>query len=262
LPKFSTSVKGDFPSFADEFSEIEDAVAAWAERLRDVRKAVRDGQERAEANEQNNVQFLTAIYLGGVVVRIRQQADGLVSLVNKGNPHAAAPVSRSLFETCCVPIYLREQMLPRLRKGKVDQVHKLVFRFGLGTTIGMIEAAHIKPIKVGSLLGSSRVELDALAASLPEGEKQNFAELIDIFYGPLSDLTHPNYSAVTLSVEVGFPPAFHHPTPFDDWSLPTVLSPAAYILGAGGRAFDEVISGLSEHPMDLPNGDPLKGDTD
>jgi hypothetical protein len=262
VPKFSTAVTNAFPSFADDFSEVEDGIGEWAARLRDVRQAVRDGHARAETNEQNNVQFLTATYLGGVAVRVREQADGVVSLVNKGNPHAAAPVSRSLFETCCVPIYLGQQMLPRLRKGRVKQVHELVFRFGLGTSINTLEAAHIRPIKVGSLLGSSRAELTALASGLPEEEQKDFAALVDIFYGPLSDLTHPNFSAVTLSVEVGLPPTFHHPTPFDDWSLHAVVSSAAYILGAGGRAFDQVINGVAEHPMDLPSGDPLLGETD
>jgi hypothetical protein len=262
MPKFSTAVKGAFPSFADDFAGIESEIGEWAGRLRDARKSVGEGFARAEDNRQNNAQFLTATYLGGLAVRVRQQADGLVSLVNKGNPHAAAPVSRSLFETCCVPIYLREQMLPRLRKGRVKQVHEVVFRFGLGSTVQMDDADHIKPIKVKSLLGSSRAELTALAESLPEAEQENFAELIDIYYGPLSDLTHPNYSAVTLGIDIGHPPVFQNPTPFDDWSLHAVVGAAAYILGAGGRAFDEVINDLAEHPMDLPPGDPLLGETE
>jgi hypothetical protein len=106
------------------------------------------------------------------------------------------------------------------------------------------------------------VELKTLASGLPENEKQDFAELIDIYYGPLSDLTHPNYSAVTLSVELGLPPIFLHPTPFDGGTMHAVASSAAYILGAGGRAFDAVLEGLSEHPMDLPNGDPLLDDAE
>ena len=259
MPKFSTTVKRAFPDFGDEFAEIENETGEWIARLRKARSAVREGEARAETKQQNNAQFLAAIYLGGIAVRVRELAEAVVSLVNKGNPHAAAPVARALFETCCVPIYLREQMLPRLRKGRVDQVHKLVFRFGLGSSLDSIDAAHIRPIKVDSLLGSSRVELKALASGLPEEEKQDFAELIDIYYGPLSDLTHPNYSAVTLSIELGLPPTFRHPTPFDGGTMHAVVSSAAYILGAGGRAFDAVLEGLSENPMDLPSGDPLEG---
>lgn len=257
MPRFSTKIKGEFPGFADEFSEVESETDIWTARLREVRKGVREGEARAEAHRQNNVQLLSAIYLGGIAIRVRELSAGVVSLVNKGNPHAAAPVARALFETCCVPIYLREQMLPRLRKGRVDQVHKLVFRFGLGSTAGLVDGAHIRPIKVESLLGSSRFELAKLEAGLPEGERQDFAKLIDIYYGPLSDLTHPNYMAVTLSIEVGSPPVFLRPTPFDGGTMHAVVSSAAYILGAGGRAFDAVVAGLSEHPMDLPNRDPL-----
>jgi len=256
MPQFATAAKNAFPGFADDFAEVEGGIGAWADRLRDARRDVRAGEARAEEKRQNNVQFLMTIYLGGIAIRTRELAEAAVTLVNKGNPHAAAPVARALFETCCVPIYLREQMVPRLRKGRVAQVHKLVFRIGLGTT-GMFGAEHIRPIKVNSLLGSSRAELAALTAGLPEEEKRDFAELIDIYYGPLSELTHPNYGAVTLSVEVGLPPTFLHPTPFEDWTMHAVVSSAAYILGAGGRAFDTVLQELSEHPMDLPNSDPL-----
>lgn len=77
----------------------------------------------------------------------------------------------------------------------------------------MFGAEHIRPIKVDSLLGSSRAELTALAAGLPEEEKQDFAELIDIYYGLPSELIHPNYGAVTLSVEVGLPPNLSPPDP-------------------------------------------------
>jgi hypothetical protein len=257
MPQFATAAKNAFPDFAGDFAEVEGEIGAWAGRLPNARKGIRAGETRAEDMRQNNVQFLMAIYLGGIAIRTRELAEAVVTLVNKGNPHAAAPVARALFETCCVPIYLREQMVPRLRKGRVAQVHRLVFRIGLGT-IGMFGAEHIRPIKVDSLLGSSRAELTALTAGLPDEEKQDFAELIDIYYGPLSELTHPNYGAVTLSIEIGIPPTFLHPTPFENWTMHAVVSSAAYILGAGGRAFDAVIQELSEHPMDLPNHDPLE----
>jgi hypothetical protein len=259
MPQFATVARDTLPGFADDFAGVEGGIGAWTDRLRDAQRSVRIGEAQAKEKRQNNVQFLMSIYLGGIAIRVRELAEAAVTLVNKGNPHAAAPVARALFETCCVPIYLREQMVPRLRKGRVGQVHKLVFRIGLGT-IGMFGAEHIRPIKVDSLLGSSRAELTALAASLPDEEKKDFAELIDVYYGPLSELTHPNYGAATLSIEVGLPPTFLHPTPFEDWTMHAVVSSAAYILGAGGQAFDAVLQEMSEHPMDLPNSDPLKTD--
>ncbi len=259
MSRFSTAVRNSFPQFADDFAEIEGEVPAWGRRLQAARKSVKAGEKRASGKRQNNVEFLVGIYLGGIAVRIREQAEAVVTLVNKGNPHAAAPVARALFETCCVPIYLREQMLPRLRKGRVDQVHKIVYRLGLGSI--QSPAEHIKPIKVDSLLGSSRAELDAMAAKLPAHERKDFAELIEIFYGPLTELTHPNWGAVTLSVTLGLPPAFAHPTPFEDWTMHAVVSSAAYILSAGGRAFDAVLLGTAEAQMDLPSRDPFKAPT-
>src|SRR4051794_38914639 len=104
MPKISTTVKRTFPDFAGEFAKIENETGGWIARLRTARKGVREGEVRAEAEQQNNAQFLAAIYLGGIAVRVRELAEAVVSLVNKGNPHAAAPVARALFETCCVPI--------------------------------------------------------------------------------------------------------------------------------------------------------------
>lgn len=90
------------------------------------------GERRAAENGQNNVEFLVGITLAGLVTRVRDLTVGTISMVNKGNAHAAPPIARALFETCCVPVYLRRELAPRVRKGRTNQVHKLVFKLSLG----------------------------------------------------------------------------------------------------------------------------------
>jgi hypothetical protein len=198
---------------------------------------------------------LIAITAAGIAIRVKQLADATSTLINKGNPHAAPPVARALFETCCVPIYMRRELLPRLKKGRVVAVHKLVFRISLGG-IGIFGRDHIRPISVDSLIRSARAELTAMAEELPKDEQFNAAELIDIYYGPLTEFTHPNWGALSLGTKVGLPPIFSPSASFDDATMHCVASSAAYIMEAGGRAFDAILTRLAEYPMDLPNKDP------
>jgi len=81
-------------------------------------------------------------------------------------------------------------------------------------------------------------------------------QLIDIYYGPLSELTHPNWAALTLGIDVGMPPKFTYPVVFSDHVLHDVAGSSAYILAAGGRAFDDVLVALRETTLDLQPGDP------
>lgn len=255
MPRFATAVRQEFPDFVEDFDAIESAAADWAQRLENAKGAVQRGQARAEENRQNNVEFLVAIAVAGLAVRVQQLSAATVSLVNKHNPHAAPPVARALFESCCVPIYLQRELVPRLRKGRTNQVHKLVFRLSLGS-IGIGEGAHIKPIAVDSLLRSARAELTAMVEGLPEEKRFEAAELIEIYYGPLTELTHPNWGAINLGTELGFPPKFSLATPFDGVTLHAVVSASAYIMQAGGLAFDALLSELANVPMDLPTGEP------
>lgn len=255
MPRFATAVRQEFPDFVEDFDEIESAAGDWKERLTSAKRAVQRGQIRAEEMRQNNVEFLVGIAVAGLAVRVQHLSAATVSLVNKNNPHAAPPVARALFESCCVPIYLQRELLPRLRKGRTNQVHKLVFRLSLGS-IGIGEGAHIKPIAVDSLLRSARAELTAMVEGLPKDDRIDAAELIEIYYGPLTELTHPNWGAINLSTELGFPPKFSLATPFDGITLHAVVSSSAYIMKAGGLAFDTLLADLADVPMDLPNGDP------
>lgn len=132
MPKFSTAARQAFPDFASNFDEIENQATAWAQRFRDAEASVERGLVRAEERRQNNVELLIGITAAGIALRTQHLAAATVTLVNKDNPHAAAPVARALFEVCCMPIYLKRELVPRVRKGRANTVHKLVFKMGLG----------------------------------------------------------------------------------------------------------------------------------
>lgn len=255
MPQFSTTVRRSFADFGDDFDAIEVALPSWAARATAVRKAIKRGEKRAAETQQNNVEFLVAITLGGLVTRVRDLTSGVISLVNKDNAHAAPPVARALFETCCVPIYLQREMSPRLKKGKTNQVHKMVFRLTLGG-IEVGETDLIKPIRVDSLLSSARIELRAMEELVPDEEKIGAEQLVEMYYGPLSELTHPNWGALQLDTTLGFPPRIAQSATFDRFKLHAVVSSSAYILDAGGRALDGLLVSLEQTPMDLPNGGP------
>lgn len=255
MPKFSTLVRQSFSDFSDDFDEIEAALPEWANRAADVRRAIKHGEKRAAERQQNNVEFLVAITLGGLVTRVRDLSDGVISLVNKDNAHAAPPVARALFETCCVPIYLQRELVTRLRKGRTNYVHKQVFKLTLGG-IEVGETDLIKPISVDSLLSSARAELRAMEEKVPEEDKLGAEQLIEMYYRPLTELTHPNWGALHLDTKLGFPPRIAPSATLDGFKLHAVISSCAYILGSGGRALDQVLVALAETPMDLPNGGP------
>jgi hypothetical protein len=256
----ATEIRKAFPGFEEDFDQIEAEVGAWEQRLSVIEASVRRGERRAQEMRQNNVELLMGVTAGGLAIRVKHLLDAVVSLINKNNAHSAPAVARALFESCCVPIYLRRELIPRLEKGRVEQVHKLVFRAGLGS-MGVFGNDHIKPLKVDSLIRSARSELTAMVEALPEEEKFNAAELIDTYYGPLTELTHPNWGAITIGIRVGIPVRFSRKAGFDDPLMHAVVSSSAYIVNAGGRALDDLLPKLSEFPMDLPNEDPWGVDT-
>lgn len=91
---------------------------------------------------------------------------------------------------------------------------------------------------------------------VPEETKLGADQLIEMYYRPLTELTHPNWGALHLDTKLGFSPRIAPSATLDGFKLHAVISSCAYILGAGGRALDQVLVALAETPMDLPNGDP------
>ena len=256
MTKFDPKLRASFGEFADDFDAVEAAHRQWRDRFDAARAGVEHGLERATRQRQNNVELLVSVNSVGLASRISQLTEAVIGLVDADNPHAAPPVARALFEMCCVPIYLRRELIPRVTKGRVDAAQKLVFRVGLGGTGAL--PGHIKPVAVDALIKAARGELRAMEASLPEQERIQAEQLIDLFYGPLTDLTHPNWAALTLGTDLSnpFDPQFSRSASFDDALIHDVVSSSAYILDRGGKAFDEVLTTLREFGMDLPNEEP------
>jgi len=144
-----------------------------------------------------------------------------------------------------------------VEKGRTNAVHILVFKLGLGG-IGSL-SGHVKPISVDALISSARAELKALEAGIPEADRIGAEELVDIYYGPLSELTHPNWAALTLGTSLDPTKPLEVPDRigFEEGGvLHDVVASSSYILERGGAAFDAVLDALRLTPMDLPNRDP------
>jgi hypothetical protein len=252
MRQFATSIRQAFPDDEHEFDRVESESTEWVRRLEEAEEAVARGFARAEQNRQNNVEFLVGISAVGLAGRIRQQLDAVVALVNQKNCHASPPVARALFEACCVPIYLERELLPRVGKGRIDTVREIVFKLGVGG-IGALGGGPIKPIKVDALISAAREQLKQLEEALPEEDREGVEELIEIYYGPLTELTHPNWAALTLGTRLGMPPQFQYPAPIDDSIIHFVVASSAYGTEAGGLAFDRTLVALRDTPFDLPN---------
>jgi hypothetical protein len=102
-------------------------------------------------------------------------------------------------------------------------------------------------------------ELKALEAGIPEADRIGAEELVDIYYGPLSELTHPNWAALTLGTSLDPTKPLEVPDRigFEEGGvLHDVVASSSYILERGGAAFDAVLDALRRTSMDLPNRDP------
>jgi hypothetical protein len=133
-----------------------------------------------------------------------------------------------------------QECAARLEAGRVQPVQKILFRLGLGSTRGM--GVHIRPIPVSSLLNSARRYLGTHFDA-------NVAELISLYYDPLTDLTHPNFYAMSLSQEdEGLSKVFSLQPDFaEDW-IAVAVTPNSFLMEVGGMALDEVLAVSAMHP--------------
>jgi hypothetical protein len=163
-------------------------------------------------------------------------AEALIELVNNHFVYAAAPVSRALHEQCCVPCYMADQIVPRLRKQRTNDVLRLLFRIGLGAGP---DAGYgdIRPISVTAL----NVEGTNAQASGTTIKKQA--------YGPLSDLTHPNWRAMDPFPRRPGEPHILRPA-LNDELLGAIIGPPALLLIAAGSALTDTVVAAIDHPLE------------
>jgi len=245
--------------------DYEMRVEEWEARHRRCAAAVRGEETLFQVTHEVTAFHIASIQGAALSARIVNLANGQVALLNSRNVYSAPVVARALFEACAVPLYMRRNLLPRVEKGRVDQVHRMLYRLGLGT---LMDIAHQpwKPIPVKSLIKAMADEIgDVMGDVVPEDRVHidalgitEYGEAIQYGYSILSELTHPNQPAMT-------PASGQDAQGYTTWTLqPEVnervagfsVRPTWYSMLAGGIALDQVLEQLETRGMVLPDSIP------
>jgi hypothetical protein len=237
---------------------IEANLARWVDRFTDYQ-----GQNSGaviEAMEQGGqtARVLITLKATRIARRVVRLTEGFITLANEHNVSAAPAVVRALHETACVPCYMAEEVVPRLKKARINDVHRLLWRLGLGTNHAA-GFGTVRPIQPGSL---NRAAERWIAANLPDANDP--AAVIEMMYGPLSDGTHPSFSAFAAGTDLspdGLPEHVLRP-PFNSDNIDNLLSATFMALLIAGEALDRVVMVATDIPMALPPGQPQWQDGD
>ncbi len=235
---------------------IETSLGRWIERHdRFEQLAHAAAREISGTGNQSAAALLTS-QATNLAARIVGLTEGFIDLANLDRTYAAPPVVRALYETACVPCYMARNIVPRLRKGRVNDVRRLLFRLGLGTGPGA-GYGHIRPIGIPALNSAANQWIDAYLQEAGQGE--NRASMIaQMIYGPLSDRSHPNFGAINdgSTLQADGMPAYTLRPIFGEGNIDELLSATFFMLLVGGEALDSVIDAVQRHPMSFPAGEP------
>jgi hypothetical protein len=246
------------PEHPAMMNTIEENLAKWIERFNDYSE--QNEQAVIEATEQGGqtARVLITLKATQIARRLVRLTEGFITLANEDNVSAAPAVVRALHETSCVTCYMAEEIVPRLRKARINDVHRLLWRLGLGTNRAEGYGS-IRPISTASL---NRAAERWMEANLPDADDP--AAVIEMMYGPLSGGTHPSFSAFEAGTDLGadgMPQHILRP-PFDGDNIDKLLSAAFMALLIAGEALDAVVTIATEAPMPLPPGQPQWQDGD
>lgn len=248
MQRFENHLRERFPEKRESMDGLEEQIHAWELRFRQITgETFPAADAAAHARKSGTALALIAIQAGNISARCVNLGNGIIRLVNGRSAHAAPAVTRALVETCCIPLYMDEELVPRLKRNRVNDVHKLLFRLGLGTNPS--STLYIKPIKVSSLIDAARRALVSATGDVGR-------ELVDMYYDTLTEFTHPNFGAVTLSSQVtGGTMRWQLQPDFDEHWLWAAIDPAGFFMEVAGSALDEVLHVAKRFPMDL-SGEP------
>jgi hypothetical protein len=237
---------------------IEDSLGSWEHRhARFMERAERAAAESAAAGCQT-ARALITVQSTNIAARLVGLADGFITLANSDKAYAAPAVVRALHEQACVPCYMAREVIPRLRKHRVNDVQRLLFRLGLGTgpAAGF---GNIRPIAVPALNSAAEQWIDEYLRRAGSGS-QSAKDITQMIYGPLSDQTHPNFGATGRAgadqVVASLRPAF------DEERIDNLLSATFFMLAVGGEAIDEVVATAEAAPMEFSSSGPQWKDGD
>ena len=120
--------------------------------------------------------------------------------------------------------------------------------------------AWLRPYRVGSLVESMAQEADALASASgkpPEHQPdESFGTTMRNLYGDLSEHSHPNWAATTLSQSLSaqLEPTWELQPPVRESDL-TLIAVAYLCLYFGRSAWDSVVEASRQHPVTLPKNE-------
>ena len=159
-------------------------------------------------------------------------------------------------------VYADRRLAPLLSKRhspkRIDDAHRLLFRLGLGTD-GRSETSHIRAFRVEKFVDAMCAEADELMEGDPDPPPSwvaadSYGDAVRRGYSILSELTHPNTLATTLSRARD-----------SEWILQpeigrtvmaATLRPSWIALTAARSALRDLVQTATAHPMEFPDADP------
>lgn len=266
---FDTDLRSDFPEASKFFRPIEQARQDWELRFDRWEDWAHKEMETAYEVGGTTAQMLIASQLTCVASRVNSLVDAAIVVANQNNGAALPAVARALFETSCVPYYLAERVTPLVRKNRVAKLQRELYRLGLGTAADA-GVGHIKPVSVGSLMRAGRAWLDAYAEAfvsdggsdgkLPGRSGDGGPDVFTMIYGPLTDRTHPNYGAMSQSMDIETATGdveFFRSVALDDESFDYTLACVWCSLLTAGEAGDAVAREAGGRVTPLPDAEPV-----
>lgn len=263
MHRFDHKLRTRLPEHHQYFMDaIEANLARWVSRHGHCEHLAHEAAEEISGAGHQSATALIASQATNLAARMVGLTEGFIDLANLDNTYAAPPVVRALYETACVPCYMAHNIIPRIRKGRVNDVRRLTYRLGLGTGPGA-GYGHIRPIGVPQL-NSATNQWVANYLGGSGGDAVPVEKIAQMIYGPLSDRSHPNFGATHGGSSLqpgGMPDYLLRPT-FDEGNIDELLSAASFMLLVGGETLDSVVAAIKQCPMPFPPGEPQWHDDD
>jgi hypothetical protein len=218
--------------------QIETRIDEWITRHAEYADLAREAAKKLVNTGHSSAEVLILSQAANLAASTLGLSEAFVDLANADRVHAGSPVVRGLHETCCVPCYMAREVIPRLRKGRVNDVRRMLYRLGLGTGPGA-GYGRVRPIGVESLNKSANAWIKDYLAAHDRGEVA--AQLIDkMVYGPLSDRTHPNFGATHIAMTIGDDalPVFTLRPLYDEGNIDELLSAMFLMLTVAAEALE------------------------
>lgn len=262
MQRFSSEFRARFPHRAHVFDDYEQEVGEWEDAFREYAKVAAAERALMRRTKRLMARRDIAIQATNLASRGVNLANAVVLLLNRRHAHAAPAVARALFETCAMAVYADRRLVPLLVKRRslkrTREAQRLLYRLELGTHPSS-ETSHVKAIPVDSVIKAIGAEADEVMEGdedppPPWVDERTYGDAVRHTYSVLSELTHPNSPAITLSYAVQHDEWILQPE-IDDSVLTPTLRPSWVALKAGGAALRDLVTAATDHPMEFPDAD-------